>query len=180
MKVLFFNYLIGIMGLFSCQNSPSVLKNQVQMMNAQKPKRLEVNGMTVDWHHKNDCVFFKISAPTEGWVTLGFNDKDDILHANLIFCRVQSGKVEVADHFVVEFGDHQPTEKLGGVSVVKDISGEEKDGKTTVSFSIPTQSLDKFHFNLEEGTQRWFICAFSAEDDFNHHSRMRAHRVVTL
>jgi DOMON domain len=180
MKMLLFNCITCLIGLLSCQNSPTILKNQMQMMNNQKPKQLEVNGMMVEWHHRNDRVFFTIAAPTEGWVTLGFNDKDDILHTNLIFCRVQLGKVEVADHYVLGFGDHQPTEKLGGVSNVKDISGEEKDGKTTASFSMPTKSLDKFHFNLDEGTPLWFICAFSAEDDFNHHSRMRAHRAVTL
>ena len=77
-------------------------------------------------------------------------------------------------------GNHQPTEKVGGTSVFKDISGEEKGGKTTVSFSMPIEAADKFHFDLTRGTSKWFICAFSAEDDFYHHSRMREHRQVTL
>jgi hypothetical protein len=77
-------------------------------------------------------------------------------------------------------GNHQPVEKLGGKSFVKILSGQEKAGKTTVSFSIATKPSDKFHYDLSEGTSRWFICAFSEADDFNHHSRMRAHRAVVL
>jgi hypothetical protein len=181
MKMLILKNLLCLLGILSCQNNAEKLHHQTtQTIEMNDAKHLEVNGMTIDWQHRNDRVFFSLSAPTEGWVTLGFNEKDDIVGTNLIFCRVISGKVEVADHFVVGMGNHQPTEKVGGTSVFKDISGEEKGGKTTVSFSMPVEASDKFHFDLTRGTSKWFICAFSAEDDFYHHSRMREHRQVKL
>jgi hypothetical protein len=175
--------LICLMGLLSCQNNVEKPINSPKMDNietAEKGKRLEVNGMTVEWEHRKERVFFTLSAPTEGWIVLGFNDKDDISGTNLIFGRVQSGKVEVADHYTVAAGNHKPTEKLGGSAVFQDVTGEEKAGKTTISFSMPVKAADAYHFDLTEGTKRWFICAFSAEDDFYHHSRMREHREVKL
>jgi DOMON domain len=180
MKIFVLNYFVSLIGLFGCQNSTEIVKKTDKYDQMSQTKSIEVNGMTVEWTYKKERIFFTISAPTEGWVTLGFNDKNDIAHTNLIFCRVQSGEVEVADHYVVAAGNHQETEKLGGTFVVKDIVGEEKKGKTTVSFSMPIKANDRYHFDLLEGTQRWFICAFSAEDDFNHHSRMREHREITL
>jgi hypothetical protein len=180
MKLLILKNIACLLWFFSCQNTAKTVFNHSKNDDMDTPKRLEVNGMTIEWQHHNDSVVFTLSALTEGWVTLGFNDKDDIVNTNLIFCRVKSGKVEVADHYVLGVGNHQPTEKVGGISNVKIIKGEEKAGKTTVSFSMPIKALDKFHFDLTEGTKRWFICAFSEDDDFNHHSRMRAHREVKL
>lgn len=181
--MLILKNLIVVIGLFSCQNGAEKPVNASKMETIQtldKGKRIEVNGMTVDWEHRKGRVFFTLSAPTEGWLVLGFNDKDDISGTNLLFGRVQSGKVEVADHYTIAAGNHKPTEKVGGVAVFQDVSGEEKAGKTTVSFSMPVKAADAFHFDLTEGTARWFICAFSSEDDFYHHSRMREHRKVVL
>ena len=166
--------------LLGCQNEAEVLLNKTKNRPMVQLKHLEVNGMTVEWVFRKNRVFFTLTAPTEGWVALGFNEKDDIVNTNLIFCRVKSGKVELSDHYVVAVGNHQPTEKLGGKSAFDDILGDEKGGKTTVSFSMPIKSNDKWHYDLIEGSKRWFICAFSAEDDFNHHSRMREHREAKL
>jgi hypothetical protein len=180
MKMLLIKNIMCLIWLLGCQNNTESGIKQAKNETMNVTKRLEVNGMTVEWQYRDDHVFFTIAAPTEGWVTLGFNDKDDIVNTNLIFCRVKSGKVEVADHYVLGAGNHQPTEKLGGLSVFKNVTGKETKDHTTVSFSMPIKALDKFHFDLKEGTKRWFICAFSAEDDFDHHSRMREHREVAL
>jgi hypothetical protein len=181
MKMLILKSLISFIGFLSCQNNTwKNPKNTSKMEQSESPKHIEVNGMTVEWTYKNDRVFFTVSAPTEGWIVLGFNKKDDIVGSNLIFGRVQSGKVDVVDHFVVAAGNHQPTEKMGSKPVFQDVSGAEKVGKTTLSFSMPVKAFDAYHFDLKEGSEQWFICAFSAEDDFYHHSRMREHRKVTL
>jgi DOMON domain len=181
MKIIFIKSLIAIIGLLSCQNTAvNHTQKNSEMVQLKDPKRIDVNGMTVEWTYGKDRVFFTISAPTEGWIVLGFNEKDDIIGTNLIFGRVQSGKIEVADHFTIAAGNHKPTEKLGGTAVFADVSGEEKSGNTTIRFSMPTKALDAYHFDLTEGSEKWFICAFSAEDDFYHHSRMREHRKVTL
>jgi hypothetical protein len=175
------NNLLILMSLLMHPNgAENTLENALKLAHSPPPKHIEVNGMTVEWTHRKDRVFFTVSAPTEGWIVLGFNEKDDISGTNLLFGRVKAGKVEVADHFVVAAGNHQPTEKVGGTAVFQDVSGTEKAGKTTLSFSMPVQAADPFHFDLKEGTTRWFICAFSAEDDFYHHSRMREHRKVVL
>ncbi len=181
MKNVIFKTIICFMGLFSCQNTVKTTNRPQTATNTMFGKKhLEVNGMFIEWEYRKERVFFTISAPTGGWVCLGFNDKNDIVNTNLILCCVKSGNLEIADHHTIGMGNHQPTEKLGGIVAFQDATGSEKDGKTSVSFSMPIEAADKFHYALREGTKCWFICAFSAEDDFQHHSLMREHREVVL
>jgi hypothetical protein len=34
------------------------------------------NRMTVSWEHKENRKYFTMTAPTEGWVAIGFNDSN--------------------------------------------------------------------------------------------------------
>jgi hypothetical protein len=86
MKMLFINYAFWLFGLWGCENKTTAAISQVKKETMNQGKQIEVNGMTVEWQHRNGAVIFTISAPTQGWVTLGFNDKDDIVHTNLILC----------------------------------------------------------------------------------------------
>ncbi len=180
MKKYFLKNWAFALWLIGCQNSGDVLKTNLISMSKTEPKRLEVNGMTIEWQHQGKEILFKIDAPTEGWVALGFNETDEIVQSNLIFCRVKNGKAEIFDHYVVGFGNHQHTEALGGQTAARLLVADEKNGRTTASFTMPSAALDKFHYNLAAGNELWFICAFSTDDDLQHHSRMREHKKVIL
>ncbi|NJN35531.1 MAG: hypothetical protein HC817_16000 [Saprospiraceae bacterium] len=166
--------------LIGCQNSSNTLKTNLIGMVTTEFKRLEMNGMTIEWQHRGNEILFKINAPTEGWVALGFTETDEIVQSNLIFVGQKRKRRKVLNHYVVGFGNHQHTEALGGQTAARLLTAEEKNGRTTASFTMPSAALDKFHYNLSEGNELWFICAFSADDDLQHHSRMREHKKVIL
>ncbi|MEM9361084.1 MAG: DOMON domain-containing protein [Bacteroidota bacterium] len=143
-------------------------------------QQVTVNQMDVSWTFKDNTITFDASAPDDGWIALGFNTKDDIVGSNLIMVNVIDGTVNSEDLFVVGVGNPKPVSQLGSQSQIIDASGGESSEKTWVSFSLPTDAVDKYHMDLKKGEKIWLICAFSMEDEFDHHSRMRKHVEIEL
>ena len=143
-------------------------------------QKIEVGGMQIDWHFEGQYLVVDVTAPDNGWVGIGFNPSNDIVNTNLIMAGVREGKPYLSERFVVGIGDHRSVSQLGGSVVAKLMSAEEKPGSTHICFSMPIKSLDRYHYNLSPSQELFFICAFSMEDDLNHHSRMRQHVKVKL
>ncbi|MGB0521392.1 MAG: DOMON domain-containing protein [Flammeovirgaceae bacterium] len=139
---------------------------------------LAVEKMNIEWEREADLIHFKLTAPTTGWLAVGFNDKNDILHADLKMLRVKHGKTEGLDLYVVGFGNPKPDDTLGGTNSLLRLSGSEQKNQTRISFSI---QLDDEHYSdgkLNFSKPIWFIAAYSVSDDFGHHSIMRRHQLV--
>ena len=132
-----------------------------------------INGMTFHWRFSKDHLQWKATAPTDGWVAIGFNTKDELSGTNLIMGAVEQDYVTIDDRFIVKPGDHKSIIELGGSEALVQRTGAEENGKTSISFSIPLSVNDKFHHNLVEGKDYYVLMAFSQEDDFQHHSIMR-------
>ncbi len=141
---------------------------------------ITVRDMEIRWTEGEAYWSFELSAPTTGWVALGFNQKNDIVQTNLIMGAVKGEQVKTEDFYVVGFANPQPVSKLGGKIAVSDVEGEEKNGRTTLCFSIPKKAIDQYHYDLKAGDEIWFICAYSRADEFDHHSMMRQHVKVKL
>ncbi len=163
-------------GLLSLSLPSQPLFNQ-----GMEEKSVKIGGMTVRWSlQPGGMVECSITAPTTGWVALGFNTRDDIVGTNLIMASVEQGKVRIEDQYVVRAGEHLPVNMLGGTSAVSNVRGTEQHGVSTVSFTITQHAQDRFHHNLTEAASVFLICAYSMEDDFAHHSRMRQHVKVVI
>ncbi|MFM9837886.1 MAG: DOMON domain-containing protein [Cyclobacteriaceae bacterium] len=132
-----------------------------------------INGMTFHWRFHKEHLQCRVTAPTKGWVAIGFNTKDELSSTNLIMGSVEQDYVTIDDRFVVKPGDHKSITELGGSEAIVQRTGVEENGKTSISFSIPLSVNDKFHHNLVEGKEYYVLMAFSQEDDFQHHSIMR-------
>ncbi len=132
-----------------------------------------VNGMTFHWRFDKDHLQCRATAPTKGWIAIGFNTKDELSDTNLIMGAVEQGYVTVEDRFIIKPGDHRSVIDLGGSEALMHRSGQEENGATTIAFSLPLSVNDKFHHNLYEGKEYYILMAFSQEDDFRHHSFMR-------
>lgn len=143
-------------------------------------KSVTIDGMQADWYFQEDHVVFEVLAPTEGWVVLGFNQRDDIIDANLIMGAVIDDKLVIEDQYVVGFGENPPVQEIGGQVAIFDYTGYEQQGHTTIKFSIPQQAIDQLHYDLGPQQEIYLILAYSQEDDFNHHSLIRRHVKVTL
>ncbi len=150
-------------------------------LSAQNEKnQIQVERMQISWEHKEGQIAFTASAPDDGWVALGFNTKNNIVNSNLVMIGVTEDGVQAEDFYVVSAGNPKPVKSLGSKSQIKNYHGWEKQGRTTITFSLPVESTDDYHLDLKKGDKIWLICAYSMEDDFGHHSRMRRHVEITL
>ncbi|MEZ4887976.1 MAG: DOMON domain-containing protein [Chitinophagales bacterium] len=142
-------------------------------------KQIEKNGMKICWQINGDKVDFEVFAPTKGWVAIGFNETSQLVGNNLIMGKVENG-ITVSDRYIVGFGDHQTVESMGGTNHLSNIEGKEDNSGTTIRFSINADSLDKYHYDLLKDKPFTLLIAYSQEDDFSHHSRMRTSIDIVL
>ena len=149
---------------------------------SQKPalKKVEKNGMTVEWHFTKTHLKITMQAPTTGWVAIGFNPENQLPGTSLLMARMRGGQAEALDFYTVGPGDYHPVTELGGRSAIGQIIGWERDGQTHVSFEIERDPGGKFHYELAEGKPFHLLMAFSREDDFDHHSMMRTATEIRL
>ena len=161
--------LLLIMGLDTYKGQFGVLEKQISK-----------NGMTVKWEFKDDRVFFQMSAPTKGWLAIGFNDSEQLTGTYLLMGNVVSGNANVVEHYTRKPGDYLPISELGDRGEVGNIGGKETKLGTTLNFSVPIKSKSKFKKHLKSGTLFNLLMAYSREDDFQHHSVMRTALSVNL
>lgn len=105
---------------------------------------LEAKDITFSWSLDGDIIHVQLVAKTTGWVGIGFNPEKAMAGANIIIGAVKGEKFKVEDHFGDRKRNHAKDEKLGGVNNVENPAGSEKDGVTTISFSYPLQTDDKW------------------------------------
>jgi DOMON domain len=145
-----------------------------------KMKTIKEKGMVIQWFYQNERVYFEMQAPTTGWVAIGFNTSSDIEDTYLLMGNVINGKSNVVEHYTINPGNYKPVSILGIIPKVQEIQGIEKNGNTTIKFSLPIGSDNKYQRDLKEGLDYMMVIAYSREDDFQHHSIMRSVVKITL
>jgi hypothetical protein len=136
-------------------------------------KSVQVQGMRLQWSFEKETLKCIVTAPTIGWVAVGFNVKDELTGTHLIMGAMEEDFLHLDDRFIVRPGIHKSIAELGGSDSLMKRSGFEQDGNTILRFSIPLSVNDKYHHNLTEGKEYYVLLAYSQEDDFQHHSSMR-------
>jgi hypothetical protein len=143
-------------------------------------KKISKNRMNVSWYYVNNKIFFEMSAPTNGWVTIGFNTKSGMVGAYLLMGNIINNKVTLVEHYTKSPGNYFPISKFGAISQVENVEGVEKSNNTTIKFSLPIKAFSKYQKDLTETKEYIMIIAYSQEDDFQHHSIMRTSINVKL
>ncbi len=143
-------------------------------------KSISKNEMNVSWFFSENRIHFTMSAPTNGWVTIGFNTHTGTKDAYLIMGNVAGDKVKIAEHYTLDPGNYKPIATLGASPQVQNATGFENSNKTVLRFSLPKKSFSKYQKDLSQGKEYTMILAFSREDDFQHHSIMRTSINVKL
>jgi hypothetical protein len=110
----------------------------------------------------------RVTAPTTGWVAVGFDPQTAMLEANLIIGYVAGGTASVRDDYGTDQFGHASDTSLGGVDNVSEASGSESSGETMIEFTIPMDSGDQYDKALTEGTTYTVVFAYGADgaDDF--------------
>lgn len=143
-------------------------------------KMVERNGMIFEWMIEGANLRGKMLAPTTGWVAIGLNTHSSLKGTNLIIGAVEQEFYRIDDRYIVAPGNHKSMIQMGVEDQIILKNGREWQGTTTIEFTIPLQSKDKYHFQLNEGSEYHLLMAFSAEDDFDHHSMMRTSTKIKL
>lgn len=142
--------------------------------------KVERNGMVFEWRIEGVNLRCKMMAPTTGWVAVGFNTQPGLSGTHLIMGAVEQEFSRIDDRYIVAPGNHKSMIQMGVEDRVTLKSAREWQGKTAIEFAIPLQSIDKYHLQLNEGSEYHLLMAFSAEDDFDHHSMMRTSIKIKL
>jgi hypothetical protein len=145
-----------------------------------KMKTITKNGMTVNWEFKDNRIYFEMTAPTDGWVAIGFNNIENITGNYLIMGKLEKDKVTVEEHYTISLGNYQSFNKLKINASVENVEGVETAKKTTIKFSLPIISNNKYAKDLNERSEYILLIAYSQEDDFQHHSIMRTSSKIIL
>lgn len=96
------------------------------------------------WRLQQDSIDIKLSAPTKGWVGVGFNPEtpENMKGANFIIGYVKDGTARAFDHFGTTKNKHKDDEDLEGRTDLSNLSGTEQEGTTVLEFTIPLDSGD--------------------------------------
>ena len=144
------------------------------VLSAQR-ESVSIQGMELSYALRSDSIDITLSAPTRGWVGIGFNKVNSIVGSDLMLFHIVENKSEVLDMFVLSAGNPKPDVELGGSTTAVIKQALETGNRTVIDFSMPLHSKDPYDFPLEPGKDFWLILAYSTHDEFDHHSRMRRH-----
>lgn len=133
-----------------------------------------------DWAVQGDTLFIKLSAPTTGWIAVGFEPARMMKDADIIIGAVSEGEVLIEDHFGLKPTSHIRDEEIGGTNDVTILGGSEKNGTTTLLFSIPMESMDSFDRKLEKGREYKVIVAYGRNDNLKSYHKKRGSFKITL
>lgn len=126
---------------------------------------VEVKGIKFKWKINGDMLDVILSAPTTGWVSVGFDPTTKMKDANYVIAFVENGVAVARDDFGATLLGHKSDIDLGGKDNILNLKGFEKDGYTEISFSFPLDSNDKFDKKLSKGKHN-IILAYSKSDGF--------------
>ncbi len=133
------------------------------------------------WKVQGDIIAIKVTAETKGWVGIGFNPSKKMKDANFVLGYVKNGKVEIRDDFGKSKTSHKPDSKLGGTSDVVLTGGTEKGGITTIEFTFPLKSGDKYDSEINANGDNIVLLAYgSGRDGFTARHKFRTALRVNL
>lgn len=129
-----------------------------------------LEGFTFEWLVEDSTASLRVrmTAPTTGWVAVGFDPSSFMNGANLILGYVEGGTPRVRDDFGTGLTSHEDDTVLGGTADAEALDGSESSGETLVEFRIPLDSGDEYDKVLTEGSSVTVIFARGAygADDF--------------
>lgn len=133
-------------------------------------KEYITGGFTFEWKVEDSTGTIRIilTAPTTGWLAVGFEPTAFMNEANLLIGYVSGGAAQVRDDYGTGAVTHESDVTLGGTDNVELIAGSEVSGETVLEFRIPLDSGDAYDKVLVEGTTYSVIFAYgqNGADDF--------------
>jgi len=143
-------------------------------------KEIEDTEITFKWKIEGETLQIILSAPTEGWVAVGFNPSKVMKGADFKLAYVENGETVLEDHFGTGLFGHKIDTSLGGSSDFEIINGSEENGVTTVEFSMPLNSGDDYDKILIENEEVKILLAYGSRDDLTRKHKKRTSVIIRL
>lgn len=167
-------YASALLSLFIC-----ILFFNAQSFAADYQHSVTADKMNFDWSLQGDTLAIKLTAPTKGWVGVGFNPSKRMKDADFIVGYVKGGKVSIFDEFGTQATQHGKDTKKGGKNNVTIVGGTEQGNQTTLEFTIPVNSGDALDATLDPKGDTVVLLAYGPDRDS---TRMKHtyHKTITV
>jgi len=126
---------------------------------------LNVDDVQLGWTVEGETLALTVSAPTDGWVAVGFEPTMAMKDADIVMGYVAGTETFVRDDWGDGPTSHRSDIELGGTDDVTNVSGSESGLSTTLSYTIPLDSGDPFDHVLVPGTTVKVLLAYGREGD---------------
>lgn len=145
------------------------------------PRRemMSVDGTTFEYWHEGGRLYSTFSAPTTGWVAVGFNNEERLEGTRFVIGARVGNSFHAEEHIAVA-PSHPNVQDLGLATAVEDVVGNASESTTTMRFSLPHLLADSDNPTLLSGTRSYIMLAWSHHTDFEHHSAWRRHFLTEL
>lgn len=148
---------------------------------AQGYSYMEAQGYNLGYKVVGQNLQVYMSAPTTGWLAVGFNPSRRMRDANIIIGYVKQDELTLRDDYGISDTSHASDISRRGTDNVNLLGGGESQGRTWFEFVIPLDSGDSLDQVLERGKTYPVIWAFgpNGRDDFRTvHGRKGAFRIT--
>lgn len=135
--------------------------------------------VTFTWHHQADRLRGTLSAPSAGWIAVGFNEVRTLRNTWFVIASVAAKPIRVEEHIAL-VPDHRNIVDMGIRSSIDHVSGFHRQGRSQLEFSLPHALPKRPALRLGPGTKTHLMLAWSHEAEFDHHSAWRRHYDVVL
>jgi hypothetical protein len=147
-------------------------------------KSWQAAGMTFRWRHQGGELVGTLTAPTLGWLALGFNPGESMPGTRFLIAAHNNGRVRAEVHTANVDGTHEPIMRPANAASpwlpAIQASSDEMDALTQLHFAIPYDAFEFGGLSLVPGSRVFAMMAWSESPDFDHHSRERVNDWVVL
>ncbi len=140
---------------------------------------MSINGTTFQYRHESGRLFSTFSAPTTGWVAVGFNNEERLEGTRFVIGAMVGRSFHAEEHIAL-VPSHLKVQDLGLATAVEDVVGNASESTTTMRFSLPHLLVDSDNPTLLSGTRSYVMLAWSHHTDFEQHSAWRRHFMMEL
>jgi hypothetical protein len=146
---------------------------------ADPSREVVIDGVSFRWMFKDGRLIGELSAPTRGWIAVGFHSRAGLQGTYFVIASVADDVQRIEEHFAV-VPNHIPIADLGWPNTARLQVGQFQSGVSSMSFSIAATSPSGARLTLQSGEQVNLMLAWSHEADFDHHSAWRKHIAISL
>lgn len=137
------------------------------------------DGVKFSWSHHNTTLIGTLSAPTSGWIAVGFNAEPGLRNTRFIIAATSVSPIRAEEH-IARVPDHKSVAELGLVPALQNTSGTFANGRSHLEFQISQQIAGSPALSLAPGSRVHVMLAWSQAIAFDHHSAWRKHFPLTL